>query len=337
MERWFGANARELPWRDAYEPWHVWVSEVMAQQTRMEVVVARFPGFVRRFPTIESMARAEESEVVAAWSGLGYYRRARMLHRGARDVVERFGGELPADVDALRTIPGIGRYSAGSIASVAFGIRAPIVDGNVARVASRLAAIEAPWKSGALERKAWEMAGAMVASAKSPRDFNQGLMELGASVCTPRNPACGACPLTGECRAFAAGRAGEYPRPAPRSESIDVTIPLYVIRDGEGRVLFRKGEGPLMPGMLHLPHGSDTLFPHPLSVARPGPVVATVKHSITKRRITFEIHTPPAIASRRIGDAPGEWLWLAPAELAAHPHPSYVTKAIRKLGEVEGR
>jgi len=328
VERWFRANARELPWRDAYLPWHVWISEVMAQQTRMEVVVARFPEFVAKFPTIESMARAPESDVLAAWSGLGYYRRARLLHRGAREVMERFAGELPGDVDELRSIPGIGRYSAGSIASVAFGVRAAIVDGNVARVASRLDMIDAAWKSGALERRAWEIAETLVAEAKVPRDLNQGLMELGASVCTPRNPSCGACPLTSHCRAFQAGRSADYPVAAPKSAVIDLTIPLYVITDREGRVLFRRGEGKLMHGMLHLPQGNDALYPHPLRIPRPGPVAGTVKHSITSRRIAFEVHTPARPALGRIADAPGDWLWLSPRELARHAHPSYVRKAL---------
>lgn len=328
VERWFRANARELPWRDEYRPWHVWISEVMAQQTRMEVVVARFTDFVARFPTIESMARASEADVVTAWSGLGYYRRARMLHRGAREVMRRFAGELPADVDALRSIPGIGRYSAGSIASVAFGIRAAIVDGNVARVASRLDSIDAPWRSGALERRAWEIAGALVAEAKSPRDFNQGLMELGASVCTPRNPACGACPLPAHCRAFQEGKAADYPIAAAKGAVTDLTIPLYVISDGAGRVLLRREAGKLMHGMLHLPQGTEALFPHPLKISSPGPIVGTVRHSITTRKIAFEIFTPSPSASGRISDTPGEWLWLAPAELARHPHPSYVRKAL---------
>jgi A/G-specific adenine glycosylase len=300
----------------------------MAQQTRMEVVVARFPEFVAKFPTIEAMAHASEGDVLAAWSGLGYYRRARMLHRGSREVMERFGGELPADLVALRSIPGIGRYSAGSIASVAFGLRAAIVDGNVARVASRLDMIGAPWKSGALERRAWEIAEALVAEAKSPRDFNQGLMELGASVCTPRNPSCGACPLSARCGAFLAGRADEFPLRAAKSVVVELTIPLYVISDRKGRVLFRREHGKLMHGMLHLPQGSDALYPQPLRIAKPGPVTGTVRHSITSRRIAFEVHTPGPSSLGRVADSPGDWIWLAPEELSRHAHPSYVRKAL---------
>ena len=333
VERWFRKNKRPLPWREAYEPWHVWVSEVMAQQTRMEVAVARFPEFVARFPTIASMAAAVESDVLAAWSGLGYYRRARMLHRGARDVIARFGGELPADVEALRSIPGIGRYTAGSIGSIAFGLPAAIVDGNVARVVARLDMIEAPLKSTSLERRAWELAEALVRAARRPRDFNQGLMELGARVCTPRRPSCGECPLAAHCRAFEAGRVDDFPVRTVTDRPVAVTIPVYVFTDSSGRVLFRRGEGKLMHDMLHLPHRSDALYTHPLRISRPGPVVGTVKHSITSRRITFEIYCPE-VGARAVSDAPGEWLWLSPAELSQHAHPSYVTKVLKVvLGE----
>ncbi|MCM2315738.1 MAG: A/G-specific adenine glycosylase [Thermoanaerobaculia bacterium] len=339
VERWFRANKRPLPWREAYEPWHVWVSEVMAQQTRMDVVVARFPELVARFPTIESMARASEADVVAAWSGLGYYRRARMLHRGACEVMSRFGGELPAAVEALRSIPGVGRYTAGSIGSIAFGLPAAIVDGNVARVVARLDMIDAPLKSGALEKRAWELAEALVGAARRPRDFNQGLMELGARVCTPQNPACDGCPLTAYCRAFEANRVEEFPVRVATKRPVDVAIPLYVFTDKSGRVLFRRGEGKLMHDMLHLPHGSDALYPHPLKISKPGPVVGTVKHSITSRRITFEVHCP-APGAKAVADAPGEWLWLAPEELASHAHPSYVRKALQLIAALratEGR
>src|SRR3954454_11293410 len=191
IERWFAANQRPLPWRESYDPYRVWVSEVMLQQTRMEVVLGYYERFIARFPTVADLAQASLDEVTAAWSGLGYYRRARMLRDGAIDVMTRFNGVIPKGVDELMTISGIGRYTAGAIASIAYGRRAAIVDGNVARIVARLFAIEAPLTSPALMRDAWMRADELVAASKSPRDFNQGLMELGALVCTPRNPACG--------------------------------------------------------------------------------------------------------------------------------------------------
>src|SRR5687768_10022801 len=155
IERWFRAHQRPLPWRKTYDPWQVWVSEVMLQQTRMEVVLPYFERFIERFPTVASAANASEQEVMAAWSGLGYYGRAKMLRAGAVEVMARFGGRIPSTVDELQTIPGIGRYTAGAIASVAWNQHAPIVDGNVARIVSRLFAIGEPVGSPALMRASW--------------------------------------------------------------------------------------------------------------------------------------------------------------------------------------
>ena len=156
MESWFASHQRPLAWRATYDPYHVWVSEVMAQQTRIDVVIAYFDRFIARFPSIDSLARAAEDDVVAHWSGLGYYRRARMLREGAIDVMSRFGGSLPRAVDELTSIAGIGRYTAGAIASIAFGERAPIVDGNITRVIARLYGISSGSSTG---RRIWELAG----------------------------------------------------------------------------------------------------------------------------------------------------------------------------------
>jgi A/G-specific adenine glycosylase len=177
VEAWFRKHQRFLPWRAAYEPYHVWVSEVMLQQTRMEVVLGYYEKFLDRFPSIAALAAATDDEVMSAWSGLGYYRRARMLRDGARDVVERFSGKVPKTVDELLTIGGIGRYTAGAVASIAHKVKAPIVDGNVARILARLYAIETPLKSPALMREAWVYAEELVQTSRNPRDFNQGLMQ----------------------------------------------------------------------------------------------------------------------------------------------------------------
>src|SRR3954471_4757203 len=212
-EKWFRKHQRPLPWRAAYDPYGVWVSEVMLQQTRMEVVLGYYERFMTRFPDVAALAAASFDDVTAAWSGLGYYRRARMLRDGAVDVMARFGGTIPKSIDELMTIAGIGRYTAGAIASIAHGQRAPIVDGNVARIMARLFAIEAPLGSPALMREAWLRAEELVSSSKAPRDFNQGLMELGALICTPRNPSCGRCPLRKHCAAFLTDRVDALPQP----------------------------------------------------------------------------------------------------------------------------
>jgi A/G-specific adenine glycosylase len=327
-ESWFRKNQRPLPWRNGYDPYLVWVSEVMLQQTRMEVVLGYFERFVKRFPSVAALARASVHDVTAAWSGLGYYRRARMLRDGARDVMTRFGGTIPKAVEELMSIAGIGRYTAGAIASIAHGLRVPIVDGNIARIVARLFAIDAPLASPALMRAAWLRAEEMVVASKSPRDFNQGLMELGALVCTPRKPSCECCPLSRECSAFASGKVDELPRPKAKLITRELHIPLYLVTDREGRVLMRRESGRLMRDMYHLPHGDTTLLTGtPLRIGA-AEAVGTFRHTVTNRRITFEV-----FAVLRHPRARGsEYAWIDPASLAGIPHPSYVRKALRLAG-----
>lgn len=327
-ENWFRKHQRPLPWRGAYDPYGVWVSEVMLQQTRMEVVLGYYERFMTRFPDVVALAAASFDEVTASWSGLGYYRRARMLRDGAIDVMTRFDGMIPATVDELMTIAGIGRYTAGAIASIAHGQRAPIVDGNVARIVARLFAIEAPLGSPMLMREAWIRAEESVAASKSPRDFNQGLMELGALICTPRNPSCNRCPLRRHCAAYAGDRVEELPHPKAKMATRELRIPLYLVTDRTGRVLMRRESGPLMRGMFHLPHGDTTLLTGtPLRVIA-GATLGTFRHTVTNRRITFEVFT----VAERPRARGGEYAWIDPAALGAIPHPSYVRKALRLAG-----
>ena len=327
-ESWFRKNQRPLPWRDGYDPYRVWVSEVMLQQTRMEVVLGYYERFMARFPTIAKLARASVDDVIAAWSGLGYYRRARMLRDGAIDVMKRFGGVIPETVGELMTIAGIGRYTAGAIASIAHGLQEPIVDGNVARIVARLFAIEAPLGSPSLMRQAWHRAEVMVASSKSPRDFNQGLMELGALICTPRKPLCEQCPLRRQCAAFVSGRVDELPRPKAKAATRELRIPLYLVIDRDGRVLMRRESGQLMRGMFHLPHGDTTLLTGtPLRIGASS-TLGTFRHTVTNRRITFEVFA----VTRRPRTLSGEYAWIVPDALGTIPHPSYVRKALRLAG-----
>ena len=327
-ESWFRKNQRRLPWRDGYDPYRVWVSEVMLQQTRMEVVLGYFERFVKRFPSVAALARASVHDVTAAWSGLGYYRRARMLRDGASDVMTRFGGTIPKTIDELMSIAGIGRYTAGAIASIAHGRRVPIVDGNIARIVARLFAIDSPLASSALMRAAWLRAEEMVAASKLPRDFNQGLMELGALVCTPRNPSCERCPLSRECAAFASGRVDELPRPKAKLITRELHIPLYLVTDREGRILMRRESGGLMHDMYHLPHGDTTLLTGtPLRIGA-AEAVGTFRHTVTNRRITFEVFA----VARHPRARGSEYAWIDPASLAGIPHPSYVRKALRLAG-----
>jgi A/G-specific adenine glycosylase len=205
---WYDAARRDLPWRGEADPYRVWLSEVMLQQTRVETVRPYYARWVERFPTVGALAEAPLEEVLKAWEGLGYYSRARNFHAAAREVAARHGGRVPSDPAALRALPGVGRYTAGAVASIAFGHEEPVVDGNVRRVLARLADDPAP-----TEESLWAAAAELVRGPR-PGELNQALMELGATLCTPRNPRCDACPVAEHCAARAAGT--QHERPAPK-------------------------------------------------------------------------------------------------------------------------
>jgi A/G-specific adenine glycosylase len=215
LEPWYEAEKRDLPWRGARDPYSIWVSEVMLQQTRVETVKRYYDGFLARFPDVGTLAAADEDAVLGAWSGLGYYRRARMLHQGAQYVVDELGGCLPDSPAALREIPGVGPYTAGAIAAIAFDRCAPLVDGNVARVLSRVCAQEDPREQGADADRNWATVRAILGHGR-PRMLAQALMELGATVCTVRSPQCEACPLHEHCEARARGLVDRIPQPRRR-------------------------------------------------------------------------------------------------------------------------
>ena len=294
-----------MPWRETYDPYHVWLSEVMLQQTRMPVVLRYYANFLKRFPTIAKLASASVDDVTAAWSGLGYYRRARMLREGAIDVQKRFGGRLPDEVPALMSIPGIGRYTAGAIASIAYDRVAPIVDGNVTRILTRLYGND---------RDPWPRAEELVKAASSPRIFNQALMEIGALVCHPQNPECDRCPLRSECRAFARGRTELEPR--KKYGSISVRRRLYVVTDNRGRVLMRRDHRRMwvLPAVLR----------SPFSVLR-----GTFRHTIMNRKITFAVYSTENRELRTENCS-----WIATGDLDKIPHPSFVRKALRLAGAI---
>ncbi|MEM9454690.1 MAG: A/G-specific adenine glycosylase [Myxococcota bacterium] len=212
LEPWFVHDHRDMPWRRTRDPYGIWVSEIMLQQTRVETVERYWGPFLERFPTVAALAAADEQVVLQAWSGLGYYRRARLLHRGARYVVEHEGGRVPSDAAALRAIPGVGEYTAGAIASIAFDRPVPLVDGNVARVLSRVEGIEQPAQQLATARRHWRRVAGILRHG-TPRVLSQALMELGATVCTPRSPQCLLCPVRSCCEAHRRGRVDQIPAP----------------------------------------------------------------------------------------------------------------------------
>ncbi len=254
----YDAGKRTLPWRGETDPYRIWVSEVMLQQTRVETVIPYYERWVERFPDLDALAEAEEDEVLRAWQGLGYYSRARRLHQGARLVKERYSGTLPRNSEGLRELPGVGQYTAGAVASIAYGEVVPAVDGNVKRVFSRLFDLPDP-TPGQFQRLAGELV-----DSRRPGDFNQALMELGALTCLPRSPRCDACPLVSHCLALARGTVGERPARKPKKEVPvqEVEVLVAVVRDGSGCPHFlmqkRADEG-LLAGMWEFPEMRQAL------------------------------------------------------------------------------
>lgn len=254
LEGWFVREARGLPWRTTpRDPYRSLISEFMLQQTQVSRVLEKFGVFLERFPDVRTLAAAPEEDVLGVWSGLGYYSRARRLHAAARAIVDRFDGRVPSDVEDLVSLPGVGKYTAGAIASLVFGVRTPIVDGNVQRVLIRLHGEEFALGTPSTEKWAWSQASAHVESCASPALFNEGLMELGATVCTPKGPRCSACPLAPHCEAFASGRQEDVPLPKPRGKKKDAFHALaLVVRDGRVLLTRRPAAG-LWAGMWSPP------------------------------------------------------------------------------------
>lgn len=248
---WYDEHARRLPWRGIHDPYRTWVSETMLQQTRVETVLGYYERFLMRFPTVADLAEAPQDDVLKLWEGLGYYSRARNLHKGARQVMAEFGGMIPQDVAALRTISGVGPYTAGAIASIAFDQPVPAVDGNVIRVTSRLFGVRENAGIPSVKRRIETMAGEMI-DPERPGDFNQALMDLGATVCVPGTPACEKCPLRALCDAYAAGDAEELPQLPRKSPPKQLYYDVCLIFSG-GRVLMRQRTETLLHGLWVYP------------------------------------------------------------------------------------
>lgn len=326
---WFQAAQRDLPWRrtDAAgrrDPYASLVSELMLQQTQVARVVDHFAPFLARFPTPADLARADEHEVLAAWSGLGYYRRARALHAAARLIVDRFAGRVPSDPDDLRTLPGVGRYTAGAIASMVFGRPEPIVDGNVARVLLRLDAdASLPTDRSTVDRL-WHRAGALVQIAGElghAGAFNEGLMELGATVCTPSSPACTSCPIAKHCAAYKRGLTGTIPTPRPRTASSVLHAATVVVVNTRGQLLVeRRGSSGLWASMLQAPTLEDPArAPTPSDLKRTLPLarvrrIGRLDHQTTHRLVRFVVYRGEPIPRARL--AVGGRVWRSRRSLA---------------------
>ncbi len=251
---WYSQNARDLPWRRDSGPYAVWISEIMLQQTRVETVIPYFNRWMERFPDVSSLAEASQQEVLAVWEGLGYYGRARNLHQAARIVMAEYNGALPADISRLSSLPGIGRYTSGAIASIAFGIDAPALDGNIRRVMARIFDVSEPARSPAGEKQLYKLVEAHLPPGKAG-SYNQALMDLGAVVCTPRAPDCPKCPLRIYCKAFAGGFQAERPVRLPRVQVPHHTVTAAVICSNSQVLIAQRPTEGLLGGLWEFPGG----------------------------------------------------------------------------------
>jgi A/G-specific adenine glycosylase len=280
---WFDQNKRDLPWRENRDPYRVWLSEIMLQQTRVAAVIDYYQRFLKKFPNIQKLAAAREASVLAAWSGLGYYRRARMLHAAAKQIVKEYDGQFPSTVEELRRLSGVGRYTSAAIASISFDQPVAVVDGNVARVIQRL------YGKRFADETIWQKATNLL-SAKRPGDFNQAMMELGATVCTPRQPSCLLCPVRLFCVSRGEIKYGEK-KATQRKREI-----FYALHRRNGKIFLmqRAHTASLMPGMWELPE---------ITNPNGAEVCLTLKHSITVTDYTVRV-----LENVTLQDSRGQWV-----------------------------
>lgn len=304
---WYRQNRRDLPWRRTQDAYAIWLSEIMLQQTRVSAVIAHYHGFLKRFPTVQKLAAARESSVLAAWSGLGYYRRARNLHAAAKAVVREHGGSFPRTSARLATLPGVGRYTAAAVSSIVFGEASAVVDGNVERVLSRLLG------STVSGERVWQVA-AQLLSSQHPGEFNQAMMELGALVCVPGEPVCRGCPVRNFCRT-----QGRQPTTLKGPPQVKREIAYALARERNSVRLVQRGANQrLMPGMWELPEVVD--------VRRVHKQLFSVRHSITVTDYRVRVLSGA-------GDVPGTW--VKNERLLKLPLTGVTKKILRRAGIIQ--
>ncbi len=340
---WYRRHARDLPWRRRRDPYAVWVSEIMLQQTQVAAVRPYFERFMEAFPTIAALGRAQERDVLRLWEGLGYYRRARQMHEAARRIAREHGGAFPRDAEAVRALPGIGRYTAGAILSIAFDQRQPILEANSTRLFARLLAYDADPLSAAGQRLLWAAAGAVL-PRRGAGTFNQALMELGSIVCLARRPQCRQCPLATLCRARATGRQGQIPPPKKRRVLEDRHEVAVLVRRARRVLVVQVPEGQRWAGLWDFPRfpiadgGRSTIEEQTVEGVRriagvrvrPGPLLKTLRHGVTRFRIKLDCYEAEYLGEADGRAHPSPLAWLTPKRLAEYP----LSTTGRKLAEL---
>ncbi len=324
--KWFDRNQRDLPWRKTKDPYSVFVSEMMLQQTQVKTVIPYYERFMRELPDWTSLAVAPEEKVLKLWEGLGYYRRARNLRLAAQMIARDFKGKLPDQLDQIRILPGVGPYSAGAILSIAFQKPIPLVDGNVKRVFSRLFLLKGSLKSGIGRENVWKLAQSLV-PAKQPGDYNQALMELGATTCLPENPLCLLCPLNFLCQAAQKGLQNKFPETTPAPEIVEVFMSALLIRNKNKFLLRKRPEKEKwLKGLWEFPSAEGVTFEEALrkserllKIKAWRKELQEVRHQITNHRIRLKFFQAPV---PKTGKLPVGFKWVSMEGLAKLPFSS---------------
>jgi A/G-specific adenine glycosylase len=327
---WYNKNARHLPWRSRPDPYMVLVSEVMLQQTRVETVIPYFLRWIERFPTLLALASASQEEVLSVWEGLGYYSRARALHKAAKIIVTEHAGRVPSDLNSLRLLPGVGRYTAAAVASIAFGMDVAALDGNIRRVLARVFTVAEPARSPKGERILWELATAHLPSGNAG-DYNQALMDLGAVICTPRRPNCPNCPLTEICQARVLGIQEQLPVAISRRKTPHYTVTAAVIKADSRVLIARRPQQGLLGGLWEFPGGKiqeGESLPECLKreimeelgvEIQVGQLLGVYKHAYTHFRVTLHAFYSSVIAGVPHPIQAADVRWVPLADLPAFP------------------
>ncbi len=340
---WFAENQRALPWRESYDPYQVWISEIMLQQTQVVTVLPYFERWMKLFPTVQKLAAADQDEVLKAWEGLGYYSRARNLHKAAQQICKEHHGKIPQTADELRTLPGIGPYTCGAILSIAFNKETPILDGNVVRLLTRLYDVAQSPTDTQVKKELWRLSETLIPHGNA-RDFNQAMMEFGALHCTPKNPSCESCPLQGSCQAYSEGTVDKRPVKGKQKESISIEVALGVLvkthsnhpqKSSQFFVQKRAGEG-LMSGLWEFPGGKREKGESLLQALRreifeetgvhvnKAKKLLTIQHAYTKYRVKLHCYwiedfegNPKMMPGEAVSEA--QWVSLDELEKMAFP------------------
>jgi A/G-specific adenine glycosylase len=342
--RWYAKHARSLPWRDVGEPYYVWVSEIMLQQTTTQTVEGYFDRFIKAFPTVQALAEADLDAVKRHWEGLGYYRRCALMHKTAKEIVDRFGGVFPDNVEAVRNLPGIGRYTAGAILSIAFDQRLPILEANTLRLHARLLAVRGDVLRGEANTRLWQFAEDILPRSGTGR-FNQALMDLGSLVCTAKRPKCNECPVVAFCESAKRGLQTKIPTPQAKTEKEHRTEVALRIRKRDKTLLIRYPDGQRWAGLWDFPR-AQTEVELPLALAtdnmlqkrlaeltgrklKPGRLICALKHAVTKYRITL-FFCEGTDTGQAETEALCETRWVTAAELHELPLNSTARKLVSR-------